>query len=139
MPSIFTKIIAGELPGNFVWRDEHCVGLMTIQPIRPGHVLVIPRQEVNHWDDVDPKLAGHLVQVSQKITKGLKKAYPARRVGLMIAGLEVPHTHLHLIPLDSMRDFDFARANSPSPEELAQAAENIRKTLTELGHTEASA
>jgi len=139
MASVFTQIIDGALPGHFVWRDAHCVAVLTIQPIRPGHVLVIPREEVNHWDDMEPALAGHVMQVAQKIAKGLKRAYPAARVGLTIAGLEVPHTHLHVIPIDRMSDFDFGRATSPSAEELGAVAENLRKALTALGYAEASA
>ncbi len=139
MASIFTQIINGDLPGNFVWQDDRCVGLLTIQPIREGHVLVIPREEVNHWDDMEPALAGHVMQVAQQIAKALKKAYPAKRVGLIVAGLEVPHTHLHLIPIDHMGDFDFSRATSPSPEAMGETAAKIRSVLAEMGHAEASA
>ena len=76
MSSVFTKIIAGDLPGHFVWKDEQAVAFMTIQPTRPGHVLVVPRAEVDHWDDLDPELVSHLFLVSQKISHALKKSLP---------------------------------------------------------------
>lgn len=137
MPSVFSKIIAGDIPGHFVWKDDQAVVFMTIQPIREGHVLVVPREEVDHWDDLPPALLSHLIQVSQKVTRGLKVAYPAKRVGMMIAGLEVPHTHIHLVPLDSMRDLSFDYARSAEADELAAAATRIRAVLVEQGHTEA--
>ncbi len=132
MASVFTQIMKGEIPGHLVWEDDDCVALLTIQPIRPGHVLVIPREEINHWDDVPPAVAGQLMQVAQKIAKAVKRAYPAKRVGLMIAGLEVPHTHLHVMPIDDMSDFDFRKASSPTAEELSEVAELIRKALNDL-------
>jgi histidine triad (HIT) family protein len=132
MASIFTQIINGDLPGQFVWQDDDCVALLTLQPIRPGHVLVIPREEINHWDDVPPEVAGHLMQVAQKMAKAIKLAYPAKRVGLIIAGLEVPHTHLHVIPIDDMSDFDFRKASSPTSEELSEVAGLIRQALDKL-------
>jgi diadenosine tetraphosphate (Ap4A) HIT family hydrolase len=129
MATVFSKIIAGEIPGHFVWKDDIAVAIMTIQPIRAGHVLVIPRDEVDHWDDLSPKVATHLIKISQTLAKALKKAYPARRVGMMIAGLEVPHTHIHLVPMDSMADLSFAQARNAEAEELAEAAARIRKEL----------
>ncbi len=138
MATVFSKIIAGEIPGHFVWQDPQAVAIMTIAPIREGHILVIPRQEVDHWDDLEASLLGHLTQVSQTIAKGLKKTYPARRVGMMIAGLEVPHTHIHLVPMDSMGDLNFDRASEAGAEELKAAAERIREVLLEQGHKEAN-
>lgn len=138
MASVFSKIIEGEIPGHFVWKDSQAVAIMTIQPIREGHVLVIPREEVDHWDNLDTNLLTHLTQVSQTIAKGLKKAYPSRRVGMMIAGLEVPHTHIHLVPMDSMGDLSFDRASDASGEALKTAADRIRKVLIEQGHKEAN-
>lgn len=137
MASVFTKVISGEFPGHFVWKDDKAVVFMTIQPIREGHVLVVPREEVDHWDDLTPELLSHLIQVSRKVTKGLKEAYPAKRVGMMIAGLEVPHTHIHLVPLDSMGDLSFDHASSAEADELAKAAAKLRKVLMAHGHSEA--
>jgi diadenosine tetraphosphate (Ap4A) HIT family hydrolase len=134
MPSIFTKILAGELPGHFVWKDDLCFAIMTIQPIRTGHLMVIPNTEINHWDDVPPATAAHLMQVSQTLAKAIKAVVPCKRVGMTIIGLEVPHTHIHLIPIDGMADLDFRNASEVPPEALAAAAARINNALRELGH-----
>lgn len=137
MASIFTRILAGELPGHFIWKDEHCFSILTIQPIREGHLLVIPNTEVNHWDDVPPALAAHLMQVAQQIAKGIKAVIPCKRVGVTVIGLEVPHTHIHLIPIDSMGDMDFERQHPEPAERLAATAAKIRKALVAAGHAQA--
>lgn len=136
MPSVFTHIINGDLPGHFVWKDAECVAFLTIQPIREGHVLVVPRSEIDHWDDVPEATARHLISVSRKIAHGIKETWKPLRVSLIIAGFEVPHTHLHLIPADDMGDLSFARARAASKEELAEAATLLRATLRAQGHTE---
>ena len=133
MASIFTKILAGELPGHFVWKDDLCFAIMTIQPIRAGHLIVIPNVEVNHWDDVPQATAAHLMQVSQMLAKAIKAVVTCKRVGMTIIGLEVPHTHIHLIPIDGMADLDFKNARAVPAEELAASAANICKALRELG------
>lgn len=137
MASVFTLIMEGKIPGNFVWKDDKAVAFLTIQPIRQGHVLVVPREEVDQWSDLPVDLAAHLMQVSHKIANGLKVAYPATRVGLMIAGLEVPHTHIHLVPMDSMDDLSFAFAKSEDGAVLKQTADKIRAVLVEQGFAEA--
>ncbi len=137
MASVFTLIMEGKIPGHFVWKDDLAVAFLTIQPIRHGHVLVVPREEIDQWSDLPVDLAAHLMQVSHKIANGIKVAYPARRVGLMIAGLEVAHTHIHLVPMDSMNDLSFAFAKNADAEQLSSAAENIRSVLVEQGHFEA--
>ena len=135
MPTIFSRIISGELPGRFVWRDEQCVAFLTINPIRPGHTLVVPIAEVDHWLDLDPSLAAHLMTVAQTVGKAIGRGFSPTRVGLIIAGLEVPHTHLHVVPIDTVGDFDFARAEqNPDPAALDRAAETIREALREMGH-----
>jgi len=138
MPSIFTRIINGELPGHFVWKDAEAVAFLTIQPIRDGHLLVIPREEIDHWDDLPEALSNHLMSVAQRITKALKAVYPCKRVGLIIAGLEVPHTHIHLLPIDELSDLSFAAAHAASAESLQTNAEKIRAALRQLGHEEAN-
>lgn len=138
MASVFTLIMEGKIPGNFVWKDDKTVAILTIQPIRQGHVLVIPRDEIDQWSDLPLELAAHLMQVSHKIANGLKIAYPAARVGVMIAGLEVPHTHIHLVPMDSMDDLSFAFAKNADAETLKQTAEKIRGVLIEQGFAEAN-
>ena len=111
MPTIFTRIIEGELPGAFVWRDDVCVAFLSIAPLKPGHTLVVPRAEVDHWIDLDPDVNAHLMRVAQQIATAQQRAFSPARVGLMIAGLEVPHVHLHVVPIDGMQDLDFDNAN----------------------------
>lgn len=129
MASVFSKIIAGELPGNFIWEDDICVALLTIQPLKPGHMLVIPREEIDHWDDLPAETAAHLFHVAQKLAKALKIAFPSLRVGLVIAGLEVPHTHIHVFPVDAISDFDFTSAHPAYAEELAEVAAKLKAVL----------
>lgn len=129
MATIFTQIINGDIPGTFVWKDELCVAIMTIQPLRPGHVLVIPREEIDHWFDMSDDLTTHIMSVSKKISKAIKQAFPAERIGLMIAGLEVPHTHLHLFPVDNLNDFDMSALEFAEPAELKEAADKIIQAL----------
>jgi len=131
MASIFTMIMDGKIPGHFVWRDEHCIAIMTIQPIRDGDVLVIPRVEIDQWSDLPVDLASHLMQVSHKIANTMKKIFPAKRIGLMIAGLEVLHTHTQLVAMDSMDDLSFAFARNAEQDELAELARKIRHVLGE--------
>ncbi|MDO3385775.1 HIT family protein [Gilvimarinus sp. SDUM040013] len=129
MSSIFSKIIAREIPGHFVYEDELAVAIMTIGPLKPGHVLVIPKEEVDHWYDLPEATMAHLTVVSQKVARALQKAFPATRVAVIIAGLEVPHTHLHLVPMDEMQELDFANVTATDGDELARQAEAIRAHL----------
>ena len=134
MPTLFTRILQGELPGRFVWRDARCAAFLTIAPIRPGHLLVVPFEEVDHWLDLEPDLAQHLNGVAQTLGKALQHGFPCAKVGLMIAGLEVPHVHLHVLPIDSLEDMDFANQDSDArPEDLDAAAETVRASLRSLG------
>jgi histidine triad (HIT) family protein len=137
MASIFTKIRAGEIPGRFVWKDEHCVAILTIAPIRPGHTLVIPRREIDHWLDVPSDLNSHLFQTAQTLGKAIAAAFPCEKVGLMVAGLEVPHVHLHLTPINSIADMDFANQDAKAQAaDLDAAAEKIRAALRGMGFAE---
>lgn len=129
MSSIFTKIIAGDLPGHFVWQDEVCVAIMTIQPVNPGHVLVIPREEVDHWDDLDDNTVAHLMKVGKKIGKAIKAGFSCQRIGVVIAGFEVPHVHVHIIPTNSLEDFSFTHLTIADSEQLAAAAQTIKQYL----------
>ena len=134
MPSIFTRIIEGELPGTFVWRDPECVAFLSINPMHEGHTLVVPRIEVDHWIDLEPTLAGHLFQVAQLIGRAQEAALSPRRIGVIIAGDEVPHVHLHVVPFDSVSELSFAHADPDPPAgSLDRAAAAIRAALTELG------
>ena len=134
MATIFTKIIDGEIPGTFVWRDDRCVAFMSINPLRPGHTLVVPRQEVDLWTDCPSDLRDHLFEVSQTIAIAIQQVFSPARVGLIIAGLEVPHLHLHLVPIDGVPDLDFANAAvSVDREELDRSASSIRSALKSEG------
>lgn len=139
MATIFTLIIRGELPGRFVWRDDRAVAFLSINPLQPGHTLVVPVAEVDHWVDLDPGTMTHLTTVAHHIAKVQQTVFRPEKVGLMIAGLEVPHVHLHLVPIRGVHDLDFANAETePDPSELDRAAELIRDGLRAAGHPEAS-
>jgi diadenosine tetraphosphate (Ap4A) HIT family hydrolase len=134
VPTIFTRIINGELPGEFVWADDRCVAFLSINPITSGHAVVVPRVEIDHWLDLDPELAAHLMVVSHTVGLAQMRAFDAPRVGLEIAGFEVPHCHLHVLPIWGEADLHLANsARSVEPGELAANAERIRVALTELG------
>jgi histidine triad (HIT) family protein len=134
MPSLFTKIIEGEIPGTFVWRDDLCVAFMTIAPLRPGHTLVVPIEEIDHWIDLPDELRDRLFAVSGMIATAIQDAFQPTRVGLMIAGLEVPHAHIHLVPIDGVHDLDFANADeSASRDDIEEAADMIRAALGTRG------
>lgn len=137
MASIFTKIIRGELPGRFVWRDERAVAFLTIEPLKQGHALVVPIQEIDHWIDLEPGLAEHLMRVAQAVGRAQQRAFSPRRIGMAIVGIEVPHVHLHVTPIDGIGDLNFAKADrSPKPEAMDEAAARIRAELRALGHDE---
>jgi histidine triad (HIT) family protein len=132
--SIFTKIIDGDIPGVFVWRDPECVAILSIAPMKPGHTLVVPRREVDHWIDLEPVLARHLFTVAQTIGKAQEQAFHPRRIGVMIVGDEVPHAHIHVVPIDTAGELSFAHADQSPPEgSLDEAAEKIRAALRDLG------
>ncbi|NUS44876.1 MAG: HIT family protein [Mycobacteriaceae bacterium] len=138
MASVFSAIIAGDLPGRFVWADEEVVAFLTINPVTPGHTLVVPRREIDQWQDVDGAEFGKLTAVAQHIGRAVRSAFDAPRAGLLIAGLEVPHLHLHVFPAYSMGDFDISGADpSPSAESLDDAQTKIKAALRALGHTAA--
>ncbi|HXT45167.1 MAG TPA: HIT domain-containing protein [Pseudonocardiaceae bacterium] len=133
--TLFSRIIAGEIPGRFVWRDERCVAFLTIAPLRPGHALVVPRHEVDEWTDADDDLLAHLLAVARQIGAAQKIGFGAPRAGLVIAGFEVPHLHLHAFPTWDINDFDFANADrDPDPAELDAAADTLRQALRQAGH-----
>jgi histidine triad (HIT) family protein len=134
MPSVFARIIDGELPARFVWKDDRCVAFLSHRPLRPGHTLVVPRLEVDHWVDLEPELLGHVMGVSHRIGRALQHGFHPLRVGMIIAGLEVPHAHIHLVPFHTMEQLNFSQVDpNPRPEDLEQAAETIRTSLRELG------
>jgi diadenosine tetraphosphate (Ap4A) HIT family hydrolase len=137
MSTLFTKIIDGELPARFVWSDDRCVGFLSINPLGPGHTLVVPREEVDHWVDADPGLVAHLTGVSHTIAKAVDAVWKPPRVGFLVAGFEVPHMHLHVFPAWDMAAFDFGNAaRSVDAEEQEGYAEQLRAALRDAGHGE---
>jgi histidine triad (HIT) family protein len=139
MPTIFTRIIDGELPGRFVWRDDLCVAFLSVNPLRQGHTLVVPREEVDHWIDLEPRINEHLVGVAQQIGEAQQRVFSPLRIGLIIAGMEVPHVHLHVLPIDAESDLNFANAErDPDPVQLDDAANRLREALRAVGARGAS-
>ncbi len=133
MATVFTQIINGDLPGRFVYEDDEVVAFLTIQPMTQGHTLVVPRAEIDQWQDVDPEVFARIQRVSQLIGKAVCKAFGAERAGMIIAGLEVPHLHVHVFPAYNLTDFGFANVDqNPSPESLDEAQSKIKAALADL-------
>ena len=126
MPTIFSKIINGEIPCHKIWENEKCLAFLDVRPINPGHTLVIPKKEIDYLFDADDSLLSELMVFAKKVAKAIGKEVPCKKVGVMVAGLEVPHAHIHLIPINSVGDLNFARAKPAAGEELAKLAEKIR-------------
>jgi histidine triad (HIT) family protein len=137
MGTIFTRIIEGEVPARFVWRDLSCVAFLNITPLAPGHTLVVPKEEIDHWIDLGPGLTAHLMFVSQTIGKAVQKSFEPKKVGLAIAGLEIPHAHVHVWPIHEPMSFpinpDEEDPPEPDWERLEEAAGSIRRALKDLG------
>ena len=133
MASVFTMIINKELPGRFVYEDDEVVAFLTIEPMTHGHTLVVPRAEIDNWQDVEPAVFARVMAVSQRIGRAVCTAFGAERAGLIIAGLEVPHLHVHVFPAYDLTDFGFAGVDrNPSPESLDEAQAKIKAALAEL-------
>ncbi len=138
MTTLFTRIIEGELPGRFVWRDDAVVAFLPIALLAPGHTLVVPIEPVDHWIDLDPTLQARLWSVAQVIGRALDSIYQPSKVGVLVVGEEVPHTHVHLVPFTELGQMSFANQDaSPAPEALDQQAEALRQALREAGHAAA--
>lgn len=130
MPTIFTRILNGEIPGRIVYRDDRCAAFLTIAPLKPGHTLVVPIAEVDHWLDLDADLAAHLMAVAQRVGRAIQQVWNPVKVGLVIAGLEVPHVHLHVVPIWSVHDMDFANQDrNPDPAALDDAMRKLRAAI----------
>lgn len=129
MTTLFTRIINGELPGRFIYADELAVAFLTISPLTPGHTLVVSREEVDQWTDAGQPLLHHCLDIARRIGNAAKQAFDAPRAGLIIAGLEIPHLHVHVFPVWSLEDFDFSRARPASDEELDQAAARLKAAM----------
>jgi histidine triad (HIT) family protein len=130
MATIFTRIINREIPGRFVYEDDVCVAFLTVEPLSPGHTLVVPRAEVDHWLDLDTDTATHLMATAQIIGRAIQTTYAPRKVGMMIAGLEVPHVHIHVTQMNDVTDLDFKNARKDATaQELDEAALALRNAL----------
>lgn len=133
MTTIFTRIIEGEIPGTFVYRDSLCVAFLSINPLADGHVLVVPIEEIDHWIDMSPELSTHLFSVSHRISRSISQVFPCERIGLIIAGYEINHCHIHLIPSQTMSDLNFANAAATVDRSVLEShAQRIIKALTQL-------
>lgn len=130
MSSIFSRIIAGEIPCHRLREDDRFLSFLDVRPIARGHALVIPKQEVDRFFDMDAPLLDGILSFAKPIVEAIESVVPCQRVGLMVAGLEVPHAHLHLVPITQTGDLNFANARQGDPGELAQLAKQIRDVLT---------
>jgi diadenosine tetraphosphate (Ap4A) HIT family hydrolase len=135
MSTVFTKIIDGDIPGRFVWADDVCVAFSTIAPITDGHVLVVPREEVAQLTDAADELVAHLSVVAKTVGAAQQAAWGAPRAALLVAGFEVAHLHLHVLPAWDESSLTFANARADVPgDELDAAAERLRTALRDAGH-----
>jgi histidine triad (HIT) family protein len=131
VPSIYTRIIDGDIPGRFVWQDDLCVAFLDIRPLARGHVLVVPRLEIDQWTDLPVDTATHLMSIAHQIGNVQKQLLNPARVGLMIAGFEVPHVHVHVVPMNSMAALDFSQADSsPDQADLDQLRDDLSAALS---------
>lgn len=133
MSTVFELIIEGQIPGRFVWADDTCVAIMTIEPVAPGHALVIPREPVDKWTDLSEGALAHIMDVAQKIGRAQEVAFDVPRTAVVIAGFEVPHTHVHVIPARSEAQASLTNASAATPEQLDEAASRLRHALIEAG------
>jgi diadenosine tetraphosphate (Ap4A) HIT family hydrolase len=137
MTTIFSKIIDGEIPGRFVWKDQDVVAFLTIAPLADGHVLVVPREEVDRWTDASPELLTKVMNVAQTVGRAQVEAFDVERAGVIIAGFEVHHLHVHVWPASSETEFNFQKAQqNPDPRAMDAAAEKIRQALRDAGHSQ---
>ena len=136
MASIFSRIIDGDIPSRMIWEDEECVAVLDVRPLAPGHVLVVPRQETDQWTDLGSAVASHMTEVAHAIGRAQMKVFSPARIGMVIAGFEVPHAHMHVVPINSMSDLDFALAN-PNPDQsvLDDQLTQLRDALSSAGHS----
>jgi histidine triad (HIT) family protein len=135
MSTLFTKIINGEIPGRFVWKDEDVVAFLTIAPITPGHTRVVPREEVDSWTHASPELLAKVMDVAQRIGKVQEELFSAKRVGVLMEGFEVEHLHVHIWPAYSMADFEVHNVDhNPDPAVMDATAVKLRAALRAAGH-----
>ena len=130
MASIFTKIINREIPAQIIAEDDRFIAFLDIMPLVMGHTLIVPKKEIDYLFDLDDDMLAGINVFAKKIALAIKKAVPCKRIGVAVIGLEVPHAHIHLVPMNSMGDINFTKPKlKPSSEELSAVAEKIRKAL----------
>ena len=135
MTTVFSRIVAGELPARFVWSDDDVVAFLSANPLAPGHTLVVPREEVDQWVDASPALLARVTAVAHAVGHAVRAVWAPPRVGLLVAGFEVPHLHVHVFPAAGMGAFDFANAAATvDPAEQDGHAEALRGALRAAGH-----
>jgi len=137
MATLFSRIIDGEIPGRFVWSDDVCVAFLTIAPQQLGHAMVVPRLEVDHWVDLPPDVCAHVFEVARLIGRAQLEEFDAARIGLLVQGYEIPHTHVHVWPSRTAEDFDLRHALTDIGDaEMDAAAQRLRDRLRAHGHTD---
>lgn len=133
MSSVFTKIINGEIPGRFVYRDDTAVAFLTIEPVAYGHTLIVPVEEVDKWTDLKPELWAHLNEVAQKVGQAVTESFDCERAGYLIAGFEVPHAHIHVFPANDMSGYSLSAAMSADATDDAEMDKTAEKLRAALG------
>jgi histidine triad (HIT) family protein len=128
-PSIFTRIIGGEIPCERILEDERFFAFLDIRPIAPGHTLVVPKIQTDKVFDLDAETLAAMLPFAQRVAKALEKAVPCERIGMLVAGFEVPHAHLHLVPIRQEGELTFANAKAATQEELAEVGAAVRRAL----------
>jgi diadenosine tetraphosphate (Ap4A) HIT family hydrolase len=135
MSTLFTRILNGEIPGRFVWREDDVSAFLTTGPLADGHTLVVPTEEVDRWTDASPETLARVMEVARRIGAVQVDIFDAPRAGLIVAGYEINHLHVHVWPSRSMADFNFASADqNPDPEVLDANAEKLRQGLRDAGY-----
>ncbi len=133
MPSIFSRIVTGDIPAHKVAETPRCLAFLDVNPLVKGHTLVIPKTEVDYIFDIDNDLLSEMMVLAKKVSKAIEATVKCKRIGVAVIGLEVPHAHIHLVPLNTMADINFSKAKlQPSPDELIQTAERIRQAYKKL-------
>ncbi|MCA9404021.1 MAG: HIT family protein [Candidatus Omnitrophica bacterium] len=125
MATLFTKIVKGEIPCHKILEDDRYLAFLDIRPINPGHTLVIPKQETDYIFDLEDDVLKGAMVFAKRVAAMIEKAVTCKRIGVMVAGLEVPHAHIHLIPINAVSDLNFAKAKESDPQELAALAARI--------------
>lgn len=129
MPTLFSRIVAGEIPAHKIAETDDFLAFLDVMPTATGHTLVIPKKEVDYLFAMDEDLYAGLMAFAKRIAPAIERAVPCKRIGVAVIGLEVPHAHIHLIPLNSMADMNFGSKMTPSQDELAETATKIRAEL----------